>query len=324
MLHTGLIKKEQSARAFQPVGRQLQRKCACGQHTIGGGKCDECSKGQQLQRHPAHTAVRNDKARKVPPIVHEVLGSSGQPLDASTRAFMESRFGQDFSHVRVHTDERAAESARAVNALAYTAGHDVVFQAGQYAAGTSEGRRLIAHELAHVVQQGGAHSELPLMSSVSQPSDAAEVEADRIATDIVNAPPLLANVNPGGVTRHMGDKGAHVPSLISTPPDVIHRVDWYMGVNGRVINNSEEMVTVWSDRNGRYVIPRHTSSDHFGEDVDHVRDRWGQWYKIGPYTVTVDAAGHVHGYLCRVGGPGAECPGNIHSPMSGVSPFRLR
>jgi len=89
----------------------------------------------------------------VPPIVHEVLRSPGQPLDAQTRTFMEPRFGHDFSHVRVHSDAKAADSARAVNALAYTVGQDVVFGDRQYAPETYEGKRLLAHELTHVVQQ---------------------------------------------------------------------------------------------------------------------------------------------------------------------------
>lgn len=90
------------------------------------------------------------------PIVHEVLSSPGQPLDAATRGFMEPRFGQDFSGLRVHTDAKAAESARDVGAAAYTVGRQVVFGAGRYAPGTEEGRRLLAHELAHVAQQAGA------------------------------------------------------------------------------------------------------------------------------------------------------------------------
>jgi hypothetical protein len=89
----------------------------------------------------------------VPPIVHEVLNSSGQPLNSETRVLMEPKFAHDFSSVRVHTDAKAAESARAVNALAYTIGRDVVFGAGQYAPATREGRKLIAHELTHVEQQ---------------------------------------------------------------------------------------------------------------------------------------------------------------------------
>jgi hypothetical protein len=88
-----------------------------------------------------------------PPIVHDVLRSSGQPLDAATRAFMEPRFRHDFSKVRVHADARAAESARAVNALAYTVGPNIVFGAGRYTPATPDGSRLIAHELTHVRQQ---------------------------------------------------------------------------------------------------------------------------------------------------------------------------
>lgn len=90
----------------------------------------------------------------VPPIVNSVLQSSGQPLDSATRAFFEPRFGHDFRHVRVHTDVKAAESAQAINALAYTVGRDVVFGAGQYRPGTQAGKHLLAHELTHVVQQG--------------------------------------------------------------------------------------------------------------------------------------------------------------------------
>ena len=89
----------------------------------------------------------------VPPVVGDALSSPGQPLDSATRGFMEPRFGHDFSKVRVHTDSRAGESARALDARAYTAGTDVVFGANEYAPGTTEGRRLIAHELAHTLQQ---------------------------------------------------------------------------------------------------------------------------------------------------------------------------
>jgi hypothetical protein len=91
----------------------------------------------------------------VPPIVHEALASAGRPLDPSARAFMEPRFGHDFSRVRVHTDHTAARSAEAVAARAYTVGSHMVFGAGRYAPASQEGRRLIAHELTHVLQQQG-------------------------------------------------------------------------------------------------------------------------------------------------------------------------
>lgn len=112
----------------------LQRKCACGNQTRAGEECEKCKKNRLgLQRK---TTVRSE-ASEAPPIVHEVLRSPGQPLDPTTRAFMEPRFGHDFSQVRVHTDAKAAESARAVDALAYTVGRDVVFGAGNYLPGLS-------------------------------------------------------------------------------------------------------------------------------------------------------------------------------------------
>jgi len=85
----------------------------------------------------------------------QAIQYGGQPLSKSERAYFEPRFGVDFSQVRLHSDAQAAESARALNAKAYTLGQDVVFGTGQDTPGTSEGRRLMAHELTHVVQQSG-------------------------------------------------------------------------------------------------------------------------------------------------------------------------
>lgn len=86
--------------------------------------------------------------------VQNVLHSPGRPLEAGTRRFMESRLGFDFSRVRVHTDDRAAGSAKELGASAYTVGGAIVFGAGQYSPGSAPGRQLLAHELAHVIQQG--------------------------------------------------------------------------------------------------------------------------------------------------------------------------
>jgi hypothetical protein len=95
----------------------------------------------------------NDREPKIAsPTVYEVLRSPGWPLDAGTRAFFEQRLGYDFSRVRVHTDERAARSAQEVNAVAYTVGRDISFDSGQFAPATEAGRKLLAHELVHVVQ----------------------------------------------------------------------------------------------------------------------------------------------------------------------------
>ena len=126
-------RRQQAAGAQQTYGNQralrllrhasasgglLQRKCACGGSSGADSECAECKAHEAaLQRAPAHTSSPA-LPQTAPPIVHEVLRSPGQPLDAGTRAFMEPRFGADFSGVRVHTDARAAASARAINALA--------------------------------------------------------------------------------------------------------------------------------------------------------------------------------------------------------------
>jgi hypothetical protein len=111
-----------------------------------------------------------------PPIVHEVLAQSGQPLDAVTRSFMERRIGHDFSRVRVHTDTRASASATAVSALAYTVGDNIVFSAARFSPGTSEGQRLLAHELAHVVQQSSGHSPARLQRAPADSSSTVFVQ----------------------------------------------------------------------------------------------------------------------------------------------------
>lgn len=157
----------------------LQRTCACGGALGISGKCEECSSNQlRAQRR----AVDQAEGSTVPPMVDEVLRSPGQPLDAATRAFMEPRFGYDFSRVNVHADERAAASAQAVNALAYTVGNDIIFGAGQYAPNNREGKRLIAHELTHTIQQSGR--AVQTVTKISQPGDALEQEADRVAQQI--------------------------------------------------------------------------------------------------------------------------------------------
>ena len=122
---------------------------------------------------------------QVPSIVHDVLCSPGQPLAASTREFMEPRFGHDFSKVRVHTGARAVKSAQAVNALAYTVGQDVIFGRGEYAPGTIAGQRLLAHELTHVVQQEKPSGLAAKSFALSTPFDPSEREAERVAESIV-------------------------------------------------------------------------------------------------------------------------------------------
>ena len=177
----------QSALSVRPSsGPLLQRKCACGQHTIAGSACANCSqKNSTIRRRAAHESKDANMTEAIPEIVHETLRSPGQPLDAATRAFMESRFAHDFSHVRVHTDAKAGESARAVGARAYTVGRDVVLGNGRPRTESREGRHLLAHELVHTLQQGGALGALPTNSlRISAPNDAHEREAETIAARV--------------------------------------------------------------------------------------------------------------------------------------------
>jgi len=118
-----------------------------------------CAVAPPASQREAGMSDRYDIGRdadEVPPIVYEVLRLPGEPLDRQTRDLMEPQFGHDFGTVRVHRDDKAATSALAVGALAYTVGSELVFASGLYAPGTTAGQHLIAHELAHVVQQGAA------------------------------------------------------------------------------------------------------------------------------------------------------------------------
>ena len=188
-LQPALVKSPSS---FTPVRNgHLQCKCACGGAAGPTGECEGCRK-KKLQRKltigasndpeemeadrtadrvlaaPMHSEIKtaphiclhagqtSGQMETAPASVERVLASSGRPLDQALQDDMEQRFGYDFSRVRVHLGAAAEQSARDVNANAYTVRHNIVFGADRFAPATHEGRRLIAHELAHVVQQSGA------------------------------------------------------------------------------------------------------------------------------------------------------------------------
>ncbi len=160
----GDIYEQEADRVADQVMRmpepQQESRCTCGGIVEAGGECAQCRmRRMEVQRQPTtSSAPAVDASQAAPPIVEEVLRLPGQPLDPATRAFMEPRFGHDFSQVRVHADAQAVESARAVGARAYMAGSHVAFGAGQYQPYSDSGRQLLAHELAHVVQQSGGTS----------------------------------------------------------------------------------------------------------------------------------------------------------------------
>jgi hypothetical protein len=180
-----------TAPASEGLTGLLQRQCACGTHVAGGGACSVCSKqklalqrklsiGQvddpleeeaervsnQVMAMPGTDSVKHaplrvqrftgsvaEAATVAPASVERALGGSGQALESGVRREMEARFGHDFSTVRVHRNADAETSAREVDANAYTVGNDIVFGAGMYAPHTHSGKRLLAHELTHVLQQ---------------------------------------------------------------------------------------------------------------------------------------------------------------------------
>jgi len=148
------------------IGTLLQRKRSCGGSGGSAGECEKCrnknednnednnkdndNKDKNALQRKASGPTEFDVA---PPIVHDVLNSAGQPLDRVTRDFFEPRFGHDFSRVRIHVSDEAADSSRSVHARAFTVGSNIVFGSGQYRPQSREGRFLIAHELTHTLQQ---------------------------------------------------------------------------------------------------------------------------------------------------------------------------
>lgn len=130
-----------------------------------------------VQRKPTGVVQKSG----VPAIVNEVLQDPGRSLDENTRTFMESRFGYDFSQVRIHTNARAGQSARAINAAAYTVGNKLVFGDGSYSPSSPQGRHLLAHELAHVIQQRASTQPPKGRLQLDTVAGALEHEADSAA-----------------------------------------------------------------------------------------------------------------------------------------------
>ena len=185
--------------------------------TVQRKGCSSCSEKEEERLVQAKSAgsAGNGRAQAMDhPQIQSVLSSPGKPLDAATRNFMEPRFGQDFSRVRVHTDRRAAESARTVNAQAYTVGRNIVFGAGAYSLGALTGRKLLAHELTHVVQQqaaGEAGLGTATTPSLSESriqrriGDGHDLQSPRFARDTT-----LQNIYDGVGTLKRGDENESV------------------------------------------------------------------------------------------------------------------
>ena len=194
--------------SHQAPTRRSEESTSTGAEALMQGRTDALTPSavMHLQKTAGNASVTAALEEQEPSLVKDVVGSGGgSPLDRDTRGFMESRLGADFSDVRVHTDGRASESAKSVQAYAYTVGNDVVFQSGKYEPQSESGQRMLAHELTHVVQQRSGPVDgtpAPGGIKISHPSDsferAAEGSADRVMSSAAPAPVAAA---PASVQR---------------------------------------------------------------------------------------------------------------------------
>jgi hypothetical protein len=211
----------------------VQRKaggCAC------GGTCASCAEEEPVLRKAGGARGRDLAANPLGGL------GAGSRLGPSERSFFEPRFGRGLDHVRVHTGPQAALSARRLSSLAYTVGNDIVFGAHQYAPETSEGRRLLAHELTHTVQQSDGRAHAHGAHGVSQPGDPLEREADAAAEAVMSG----RGVDPGGLS-HGGEGVVHrditdyLPSLPSLD-DVRDAGSRALDTAGEVLEGAGETV----------------------------------------------------------------------------------
>lgn len=240
---------EQIMRMPDPV---LQRSCP---------KCDEDEKSVlQTKKLPGQTPLT--LGQDAPSVVQDVLNSSGEPLDAATRAFMEPRFGHDFSGVRVHTNEKAAESARAVDALAYTVGQDIVFGFGQYTNRMQTGQRLLAHELTHVVQQ----EVLPSSFAVQRQIDPMQQHMDDMDMEMERK-----YANSGAPKAQACGRPSWCPAGFCSPYTSDKLAEYYRSKNawwlmaGISAAVSSRVVPLWSEYLWGGSSPKNLSAD-FGKD----------------------------------------------------------
>ncbi|MGH4016303.1 MAG: DUF4157 domain-containing protein [Gemmatimonadales bacterium] len=162
-----------------------------------------------LQRAVGNSAVAGVAEEERSPVLDVVGSGGGAPLDKDTRTDMESRLGHDFGDVRVHTDSKAHDSARAVNAHAYAVGSNIVFQRDKYDPSSTDGRTMLAHELTHVVQQrSGPVDGTPTGGGiqVSDPSDRFEREAVNNAERAMSAPEPVAASPSGPAVQRQADE----------------------------------------------------------------------------------------------------------------------
>lgn len=191
--------------SFKNGGPLVQRKCA---------KCEEEEKlrmkpiGGEISHFIQKSALTNGKSLSAPNHIESQIHNSkggGSAMDGSTKSFMESRFGIDFSSVRIHTDSRASQMSQELNAKAFTVGNDIYFNQGYYNPNTSGGKHLLAHELTHTVQQGGSNvKRLPLPTTATPTQKIQRGILGRIGSGIAGAASTAWDYTGGAVIRFGG------------------------------------------------------------------------------------------------------------------------
>jgi hypothetical protein len=200
-LNRMLTAEPQEARSTPPnshsPGRAVQRKCAYGGEAAKDAKCATCQEKRRTVQRGATGTVSDE----LPPSVSEALRSGGgQPLVATTRAPMEAALGADLSAVRVHTGPNVARAARDISAEAFTHGQDIFFADGHYQPHTSKGKRLLAHELTHTLQQDRG-AGIQSTNVISQPSDPLEREAESVADRVAKGALGADGIAPTTINR---------------------------------------------------------------------------------------------------------------------------
>ena len=198
---------------------RLQRHCACSPHTSSGGVCQCDEKGPKESAAVGRGGTLSH--------VDEVIRSPGAALDYDTRRSMESRFSHDFSNVRVHIGDRSDESTRALSAIAYTVGRDIVFARGQYAPNSETGNTILVHELAHVMQSA-SHEDARGSLELGPPDSPQEREAEEAAAFLAadgNRRATSSAASSGLIQRQLPLPG---------PPPTVGRMGLSIDERGRV------------------------------------------------------------------------------------------
>jgi hypothetical protein len=245
-------------------------------------KCSHCEEEEKVRRKDNGN---NSGGSEAPDIVNHAIRSSGQSLDNGTQSFMESRFGYNFSNVKIHTDALATKSAQSINALAYTSGNNIIFNEGQYSPGTERGKKLLAHELTHVVQQS------PLIQS-------SYIQRESIYEDVAHVDPGHAGgVYTGAVDRYeYNDQSAYNARIANSRTNTIgqsrvrvsfdsNRCVLEVPVNMQFVNHAAGINTTCGDISGVNTDPvRPVSSTVFTDAVTRIMrvlpEGLNNWFKI--------------------------------------------